>query len=199
MKVTWVWHVLFLGSMGVMACGEARGETTPAAQDSPWAVVEGRTSIAPSQTPLPSSSTSDTPVAAVTPEAVSFVWPRAGAAAGSVTSSVVVKFEDGMVVRNQPAGLVNLGPEDLSAVRTTLSRYRIVDIVPVFARSPAELAEERRQAESRTASAQPDLSLFFTVRLASPSSGNMLAGELKTLAGVENAYVAPQPAPPPAR
>ena len=108
-----------------------------------------------------------------------------------------MKFDDGLVVRAQAGGLANLGTADLSAVRATLARHPIVEIVPLFTRPVPELEAERRRAEAASGRPQPDQTLFFVVRLGAGGSPAVLADELRALDPLENAYVSPAAAPPP--
>jgi hypothetical protein len=110
---------------------------------------------------------------------------------------IIVKFADGMEVRLENGSLVSLSGADVSSVRMVFENNSVSDVRALFSREVPELENERRRAQQSSGVVPPDLTLFFVITLSPGASPPVFITNLLADDNIENAYVAPKPAPPP--
>ncbi|HJV08561.1 MAG TPA: hypothetical protein VJ653_02745 [Acidimicrobiales bacterium] len=147
--------------------------------------------------------TTTVPAPTTTTPATTLALPTSSAPVTATTVSpagvpVQVKFVEGADVRLRNGKLVSPSGRDLTPLTQLLARYPGTAIERLFQRPEADLAAEKAAAEARTGRPQPDLNLWYLLRVPGAGRADALITELKRLAIVEDASRAPGPAPPPA-
>lgn len=112
-----------------------------------------------------------------------------------LTSTVVVKFRDGVDVGVEGNRMALKSGVGALAVETIARAMTPDGLRPTFDGPAEELRAERARLEAESGADLADLSLFFDVRTASPAEAARLARELEALDGVETAFVRRAPIP----
>jgi serine protease len=122
---------------------------------------------------------------------------RAGAHVGrDEPGGVHVKFAESTAMRLRGGQLVASNGEDVRAVRELLSKQR-AQVVRLFRQPEGEIASDVRRLRHSGEDA-PDLNLWYRVTVDSEAAARMVVADLQSRrALVEEAYLAPAPAPPP--
>jgi len=115
-------------------------------------------------------------------------------AKGGTGDTVVVKFVEGSGVRLRGGELRDAAGQPLADVAVALGGARVFRL---FTPSETDLASYKAKGEARSGKKLKDLNLFYQVEVPQGRNPSALAAALNSLDVVENAYVVPQPEPPP--
>lgn len=119
-----------------------------------------------------------------------------GAANAGGYNGVIVKFVDDSGVRLVGPNFEADG-RPLSGVDRSIAARLGAQSAKLFDRPASALAEERSRGQALSGKPLPDLNAFYRISLPNGVDAAALAAELNQLAIVQEAYVAPAPAPPP--
>lgn len=125
---------------------------------------------------------------------------RALQSASSAQPGVInVKFKDGTGFRHRHGRLESSNTDAQSAVQHVLDAFPGTSVQRLFAGASEEhLAATRARNARGAGEPQPDLSLYFRLRLAQGADATGLADRLAALGFVESVFQEPRPAVPPA-
>jgi uncharacterized repeat protein (TIGR01451 family) len=119
-----------------------------------------------------------------------------GATDSGEYNGVVVKFVDDSGVRLVGPNFQSNG-RPLSGIDRAVAARAGARAARLFDRPASALAEERSRGQARTGRPLADLNAFYRIDLPDGADAEALAAELNQLHIVQEAYVAPKPAPPP--
>lgn len=86
----------------------------------------------------------------------------------------------------------------MHSVQNVFTHSCVEKVEPVFTRSRAELQKENQDARRRSGKDIPDPTTFYTLTISDYTAATNMLSELRTTPGIEIAYAAPKPPPPPA-
>src|SRR5215207_9129717 len=121
----------------------------------------------------------------------------AGAQVGSdEPAGVHVKFAESTAMRLRAGQLVALSGQDIRALSDLLSKQR-AQVARLFGQPEGDIEFDVRRLR-QSGEDPPDLNLWYRVTVDSEATARALVADLRNLrALIEEAYLAPGPAPPP--
>lgn len=110
-----------------------------------------------------------------------------------------LKFKNGSTIILREGKFISTSGEDISGLQNILNSVLGIKIERLFSQSEESIANQKKSSESKTNKELPDLNLFYTLTLPEEANAQNLVARLKSLPLVEDAYIAPEPAPLPAQ
>lgn len=117
----------------------------------------------------------------------------------SKIQKIDIKFKNGSTIRLHDDKFVSTSGENLSGLQTILNSVPGIKIERLLSQSEESIANQKKSLESKTTKELPDLNLFYILTLPKEVNAQNLIIRLKSLPLVEDAYIAPEPAPLPAQ